>query len=913
VPDSKAASGAGCCFLGDSVALGRSACMTGSGREDAGLGQISLSRGGSRAARGAACYFMAMPSSLRQCALVGAGPPGEKLSGWLRWSRSWPMPGDRSASRAILIGNGTFSDPAGLPPLPAVGCVTAMAGLLASDLCGWSQDRIDVITDAETPSALALRVLQSVRDADGTLLVYYAGHGMRTRDGELALALRGTVADPEALPHTAMLYENLAGILRGCRAATKLVILDCCHAELGNKANYQFQSADLTEAYPVDGLYFIGASRTHQKAKFPLSGDLTYFTEAFIDVVRGGIQGLPPELRLDQIFLEVRSRLVTEGLPEPVDSGTRGARQYPFALNAAGRAAPPVSSADPARLARLRIFDHAERAAAEVMPYWRRGDLDQAVILLEIAAAVRADDPVRARQLAGRATRLARGATAQPSDMSKLAGAMVAVDARRAESIATAITDPGYRAHALAEIAKAIAGGDPAGAERVAAVIGIPGTRNAALAEVARIVAAAVPEEAERIALTIGEWGPQAVALTHVAKAVAATDPAHAERIAGVMAGYDSDYSLASIVELLAESDPDAAERVTELIAEPEQRDRGLAAVAAGLAADPGRAAKVLAEIADPDERGWAAYVTARTLGRTDLDAAEKLAEAIPQPLYRCMALRRLAANLAETDSGRIRLLDAAERIRPSIADRVERDKLAGQIAGMLAAAEPDRAQRMARSLTDPDAQAEVIALVAIRTAATNSDEAKRIALTITVPYRLPMTLMQAAGVAAARGDDYGARALLDEAERRCRTVVSLDDRASLLASLAVRLAASDPAWAWRVLDEAEIVAATIPEPPGLNYVMPSDKKREQIVRKVVSWRDAQAFRVLRDHAERIARAIPGPRQQADALTAFAEKVFPDDSDRAERATLAIRFPDYRIRALLKLAAMHPVSRLPDS
>jgi Caspase domain len=820
------------------------------------------------------------------------------------------MPGDRAASRAILIGNGSFADPARLTPLPAVGCVTAMADLLASDLCGWPQDRIDVITDAETPSALALRVLQSVRDADGTLLVYYAGHGMRTRDGELALALRGTVADPEALPHTAMLYENLAGILRGCRAATKLVILDCCHAGLGNKANYQFQSADLTEAYPVDGLYFIGASRTHQKAKFPLSGDLTYFTEAFIDVVRGGIRGLPPELRLDQIFLEVRSRLVTEGLPEPVDSGTRGARQYPFALNAAGRAAPPAS-VDPARLARLRILDHAERAAAEVMPYWRRGDLDQAVALLEIAAAVRADDPVRARQLAGRATRLVSG-VAQPSDISKLAIAMATVDARRAESIATAITDPGYRARTLAEIAKAIAAGDLAGAERVASAIGVPVLRNSALVKVTRIVAAAVPEEAERIARTIGERGSQEIALTYVAEAVAATDPARAERIAAAMAGYDMDRWVARVVELLAESDPDAADRVAELIAEPEQRDWALASVARGFAADPGRAASVLAEIADPDERGCAAFVAARTLGRIDLAAAEKFAEAIPQPLYRCMALRSLAVNLAETDPGRIRLLDAAERVRPSIADGAERDKLAGQIAGMLAAADPGRALRMARDLGDSDARAEVIALVAISAAATNSDEAKRIALTITVPYRLSMTLMQAAGVAAVKGDDCGARALLDEAERRCRAVVSLDDRASLLASLAVRLAASDPAWAWRALDEAEIVAATIPGRAGSSDNKPSNDKLEKIVRRVVH-SDAQAFRVLRDHAERIARAIPGPRQQADALTAFAEKVFPDDPDRAERAALAIRFPGYRITALLKLAAMHPVSPLPDS
>ncbi|MFH8386039.1 hypothetical protein ACH4E7_34815 [Kitasatospora sp. NPDC018058] len=82
-----------------------------------------------------------------------------------------------------------------------------------------------------------------VRNITDVLLVYDVGHGMRTGDGQLALALTGTVADPEILSDSALVYPRLMEVLRGSPAATKPVILDCCHAELGLDAEYHFQSA----------------------------------------------------------------------------------------------------------------------------------------------------------------------------------------------------------------------------------------------------------------------------------------------------------------------------------------------------------------------------------------------------------------------------------------------------------------------------------------------------------------------------------------------------------------------------------------------------------------------------------------------------------------------------------------------
>jgi hypothetical protein len=244
------------------------------------------------------------------------------------------MDRDLSRSRAILISNAIYRDRE-IPDLAAAsGCTIAMKALLTGDLCGWPSDRVECLEDVGAPHELATKLVELVEAVDDVLLLYYVGHGMRTATGKLALALTESRAKPELMPHTTILYEAIAEILRGSAALTKLVILDCCHAELGNKANYQTQSADI-DAEPVDGLYFIGASKKYEKARSPLTGGLPYFTDAFIEVIRAGIPGKPAQLTIDQVFVQLRARMLRANLPEPMQSGIRDAHHWPFARNAA--------------------------------------------------------------------------------------------------------------------------------------------------------------------------------------------------------------------------------------------------------------------------------------------------------------------------------------------------------------------------------------------------------------------------------------------------------------------------------------------------------------------------------------------------------------------------------------------------
>ena len=245
------------------------------------------------------------------------------------------MDRDLTRSRAILIGNSRF-EAEGLPDMPvADGCLTAVTQLLAGELCNWPEAGIVRFDDVYEPASLARRLVPELRAVQDLLLVYYVGHGVQSAEGDLVLALGGTDPALDTLVHTGLPYASLAEMMRDCPARTKLVILDCCYAELANKDLFRFQSADLAETYPVDGLYFLGASRRMKRAKYPLDGQLTYFTEAFVETVKLGIRGGPRTLTLAEYYPVLRRRLMEASLPEPVEAGIRHARQYPFARNPA--------------------------------------------------------------------------------------------------------------------------------------------------------------------------------------------------------------------------------------------------------------------------------------------------------------------------------------------------------------------------------------------------------------------------------------------------------------------------------------------------------------------------------------------------------------------------------------------------
>jgi hypothetical protein len=89
---------------------------------------------------------------------------------------------------------------------------------------------------------------------------------------------------------------------------------------------------------------------------------------------------LPAELRLDQIFLALRARLTGAGLPEPVESGIRGARQYPFARNAATPVVAPAALPESLAMGLGSPFPGIRVGAVEELGTWL-ADADESRVL----------------------------------------------------------------------------------------------------------------------------------------------------------------------------------------------------------------------------------------------------------------------------------------------------------------------------------------------------------------------------------------------------------------------------------------------------------------------------------------------------------------------------------------------------
>src|SRR4051794_16218504 len=136
---------------------------------------------------------------------------------------------DPARSRALLVGASTFGEAAELDDLPSVPAgVRELQRLLIDPSHGsLEHDSCLALIDPKDVDDLDRALHRCAQDAEDTLLVYYAGHGVPSqRDGSLHLALRNT--DRTRLRATAYPIDFLRDHILESNASTKVVIIDCC-------------------------------------------------------------------------------------------------------------------------------------------------------------------------------------------------------------------------------------------------------------------------------------------------------------------------------------------------------------------------------------------------------------------------------------------------------------------------------------------------------------------------------------------------------------------------------------------------------------------------------------------------------------------------------------------------------------
>jgi WD40 repeat protein len=244
---------------------------------------------------------------------------------------------DYGSSSAVLIGTWNYDF---MNPVPAArNSLQRMAKILTGPLCGWPADRVQVFGDEPDPGSLPDRLVTAFEGIKDVALFYYVGHGQIDADDQLCLSLVKSRTEFNRRATTSLMFQSVRRSLLDSEASTKIVILDCCFADLANRPSSTLAglAEDLLDKTSGTGAYTMAATGAYTTAWYETDSPFpqTYFTKYLVDLVEAGIPGQPAGLRVHAVFNRLRENLVTDGLPAPRARSVDGARDFIFAWNAA--------------------------------------------------------------------------------------------------------------------------------------------------------------------------------------------------------------------------------------------------------------------------------------------------------------------------------------------------------------------------------------------------------------------------------------------------------------------------------------------------------------------------------------------------------------------------------------------------
>jgi Caspase domain len=230
---------------------------------------------------------------------------------------------------------------------------------------GLPPERSRTLLDCANTEELVGPLAEMANLARDTFIVYYSGHGVVGNDGDLVLPIRSTNLD--MLKYTSLPYAWVRDIMGRCRAARRIVILDCCFSGRALRAMSDTAGAVIGQV-DVDGIYVMTSAPANSVSLAPEDARNTAFTGGLLRVLRDGIPGLNERLSLDDLYDYTLMAMVRRGWPRPQRLGTNTIGRLGILRNrawrkvfASARSKPPD---DPARYRRLAL---AIREAVEIV------------------------------------------------------------------------------------------------------------------------------------------------------------------------------------------------------------------------------------------------------------------------------------------------------------------------------------------------------------------------------------------------------------------------------------------------------------------------------------------------------------------------------------------------------------------
>ncbi|GAA1150322.1 hypothetical protein GCM10009577_87000 [Streptomyces javensis] len=401
---------------------------------------------------------------------------------------------DPHRSRAVLVGIADYTH-ADLVAMPAAARgADHLARLLREpSIWGLPHEYVTVLGTDTTQE----RILTAVRDAalatEDTLVVYFAGHGLRDPGERLHLAL--VDADPDYPQIGTLPYRQLRDLIRqaGHRAKHRVTVLDCCYSGIAGGMSHptaptrdELATAldERAHANATDGVDegrhgsdeddhgdCVLTSAPPQSRSFVRAGaPFPEFTGELIATLEAGIIGVGPMISLEGAWLRVRDRMRGRDSPEPQLFAQNNATRHIHFLNRAPRerreqsaaASDPAPGASAAHLEARAAAERAARALPDV--YYSMS------VLADIAAATVTVDPDKTRQLTDEVLRASHGVT-NPDQRARLlaqvATSLVGLDSPRgrdlvdeAQAAVLAIGEPDARFEGLYNLAHTVAAAD---------------------------------------------------------------------------------------------------------------------------------------------------------------------------------------------------------------------------------------------------------------------------------------------------------------------------------------------------------------------------------------------------------------------------------------------------------------------
>ncbi|MGV4926404.1 caspase family protein [Streptomyces sp. BHT-5-2] len=253
---------------------------------------------------------------------------------------------DPARSRAVLIGIDAYTHPA-LRPMPEASAGARRLAELLRDPSVWGlpAEHVQVLGAEHSAEEVQAAVRDAAKKARDTLLVYFAGHGLRDRSHRLYLALAKADADH---PQVGTLnYGHLRDVVReaGHRARYRVTVLDCCYSGLAGEMSattaptreelavslgelealeWQLGQTNNKDDYN-EGNYYeddygdcVLTSASAAEESFVLPGaDYPEFTGELIRVLYGGIPGAGPTFSLEHGWEKIRHHMRERGSHHP--------------------------------------------------------------------------------------------------------------------------------------------------------------------------------------------------------------------------------------------------------------------------------------------------------------------------------------------------------------------------------------------------------------------------------------------------------------------------------------------------------------------------------------------------------------------------------------------------------------------